>query len=336
MGFPSDGSSDDAKHSNKSNKKRKAKKDKKSSRKKKRDRDSGSEEEGNFQLDQYAQEDVDRLLISLLQLSPLMETELLDVFKQLDSWGIVYLNDLGDIRLRKKLRHLFRALFVAEVEGEQGKGWRKVLTCKISLSKFVKRRCKELRPRLEELSPPVEVRLAEASDGGEEQPVEESRFDAEEAERKAEEAVQRWRAEHAELDGLSECSVPQQASGQQTEPCEGKSGREEWMLVAPAYLRCLATKDGPDAKRMQILQQKKKDDEEAVRVKAIMEEWNKTRKVKSLRELKEEGEFAEGEEAYKRWKRSMEAARNVWGKRAAEQAAEQDFVRTQVQFWDPL
>lgn len=41
--------------------------------------------------------------------------QLLDVFRQLDSWGIVYLNDLRDIRLRKKLRHLFRALFVSEV-----------------------------------------------------------------------------------------------------------------------------------------------------------------------------------------------------------------------------
>lgn len=39
----------------------------------------------------------------------------------------------------------------------------------------------------------------------------------------------------------------------------------------------------------EILQQKKKDDEEAVRVRAIMEEWNKARKAKSLRELKEEG-----------------------------------------------
>ncbi|CDJ46625.1 hypothetical protein, conserved [Eimeria brunetti] len=366
MSFPSEGSSDDGKRSSKGIKKRKAKKDKKSSKKKKRDnKHSGhGEDEDCFQLvgiarpllccclDPYVQEDVDRLLMSLLQLSPQMETELLDVFKQLDSWGVVYLNDLGDIRLRKKLRHLFRALFVGEVEGEKGKGWRKMLTCKMSLCKFVRRRCKELRPRIEELDIPAEVGPSEALEGGEEKAVDEFTFDAEEAARKAEEAVQRWRAEHAELEGLSADSTSQGVSEQQTAPSEAKPGREEWMLVAPAYLRCLAPNGGADARRMlsavdgpleldtpphtsalvavlglgaEILQQKKKDDEEAVRVRAIMEEWNKARKVKSLRELKEEGEFAEGEEAYKRWKRSMEAARNVWGKRAAEQAAEQDF-----------
>ncbi|CDJ58332.1 hypothetical protein, conserved [Eimeria maxima] len=281
--------------------------------------------------EQIDQADVDRLLISLLQLSPQMEPELLDVFKQLDSWGIVYLNDLGDIRLRKKLRHLFRALFVGEVEGEQGKGWRKMLTCKMSLSKLVKRRCKELRPQLEVSNPPADIGPVETSEVKEERLFEELRFDAEAAERKAEEAVQRWRAEHAGLQELSTESVSEGPSEVQQAPSEVKSGREEWMLEAPAYLRCLATKEGPDAKRMQILQQKKKDDEEAVRVRAIMEEWNKARKAKSLRELKEEGEFADGEEAYKRWKRNMEAARNLWGKRAAEQTAEQDFVSSQNQ-----
>ncbi|CDI82618.1 hypothetical protein, conserved [Eimeria praecox] len=290
MDFPSEGGSGDVERSSKCSKKRKAKKDKKASRKKKRDKYSASEEEDNhYQLDQFDQEDVDRLLSSLLQLSPQMETELLDVFKQLDSWGVVYLNDLDDIRLRKKLRHLFRALSVGEVESEQGKGWRKVLTCKMSLSKFVKRRCKELRPRLEVLSPPADVRPCETSERKEEQAAEESRFDAEEAERKAEEAVQRWRAEHDELQRLSAGSVLQGASEQETAPSDAKPKREEWMLVAPAYLRCLAPKDGPDAKRIQMLQQKKKDDEEAIRVRAIMEEWNKTRKIKSLRELKEEG-----------------------------------------------
>lgn len=41
--------------------------------------------------------------------------------------------------------------------------------------------------------------------------------------------------------------------------------------------------------RAEILQQKQKDDEESVRVKAVMEEWNKARKLKSLREMREEG-----------------------------------------------
>ncbi|CDJ65319.1 hypothetical protein, conserved [Eimeria necatrix] len=304
-------------------KKRKAKKERKKSKKKSREKHTKREEE-HSQVDAIDKEDADRLLISLLRLSPQMEKELLDVFEQLDSWGIVYLHDLGDLRLRKKLRHLFRALCVGEVEGEKGKGWRKALTYKNSLSKLVKRRCKELRSQLDMSSFPSELQQPEVHES-EENPAKELAFDAERAERKAEEAVQRWRGEQPQDSGLLPTESTQEELAHQSTVAGGAPRREEWMLEAPAYLRCLATDDKPAAKRMKILQQKKKDDEEAVRVKAVMDEWNKSRKLQSLREMREQGDFAEGEEAYKRWKRSMDAARNVWGKRAAEQAVEQEF-----------
>ncbi|CDJ40533.1 hypothetical protein, conserved [Eimeria tenella] len=307
---------------NRSNK-RKAKKERKKFKKKTREKRTKREEE-HSQVDAIDKEDADRLLISLLQLSPQMEKELLDVFEQLDSWGIVYLHDLGDLRLRKKLRHLFRALCVGEVEGEKGKGWRKALTYKSSLSKLVKRRCKELRSQLDLSSFPSEVQQPEVHES-EENPAKELAFDAERAERKAEEAVQRWRGQQPQDSSLLPTESPQQELAHQSAVNGGAPRREEWMLEAPAYLRCLATEDKPAAKRMKILQQKKKEDEEAVRVKAVMDEWNKSRKLQSLREMREQGDFAEGEEAYKRWKRSMDAARNVWGKRAAEQAVEQEF-----------
>ncbi|OEH79866.1 hypothetical protein cyc_02223 [Cyclospora cayetanensis] len=297
MGHSSGSSSDDELRSG--SKKRKSKKEKKSS-KKKRDKHLERTEDNDSFLDQVDKDDVDRLLLSLLQISPQVEGELVDVFKQLDLKGTVYLQDLGDPRLRKKLRHLFRALLIGEVEGERGKGWRKV---------------------------PAYYALTEKDQETEEQSA---GFDPAKAARKAEEAVQRWREEQAPIEGLSSDSISQKEPLEQKPTASGALAREEWMLEAPAYLRCLAAKDGPDSKRKQILQQKKKDDEEAVRVKAVMEEWNKACKMKSLREMREEGEFAEGEEAYKRWKQSMHVARNVWGKRAADQVAEQEFVIQQV------
>lgn len=94
----------------------------------------------------------------------------------------------------------------------------------MSLAKFVKRRCKELHSRLEMSSSPADVGPPEASEVKEEQCVGELRFDSEKAERKAEEAVQRWRAQHSELHGLSAGSVSEGASAQQTAPAEVKSG----------------------------------------------------------------------------------------------------------------
>ncbi|XP_026192846.1 uncharacterized protein LOC34619105 [Cyclospora cayetanensis] len=324
MGHSSGSSSDDELRSG--SKKRKSKKEKKSS-KKKRDKHLERTEDNDSFLDQVDKDDVDRLLLSLLQISPQVEGELVDVFKQLDLKGTVYLQDLGDPRLRKKLRHLFRALLIGEVEGERGKGWRKVPACKKSLAKFVKRCCKALQPRLGPSNPVFEPLISDYALTEKDQETEEQSagFDPAKAARKAEEAVQRWREEQAPIEGLSSDSISQKEPLEQKPTASGALAREEWMLEAPAYLRCLAAKDGPDSKRKQILQQKKKDDEEAVRVKAVMEEWNKACKMKSLREMREEGEFAEGEEAYKRWKQSMHVARNVWGKRAADQVAEQEF-----------
>ncbi|KAL8453084.1 hypothetical protein Emed_000954 [Eimeria media] len=330
MGHSSDSSSDGG---------RKGKRKKKSKSKEERKRlkkNSSSRAAGDQEHDPFAQvdmEETDRLLLSLLQLSPEIEAELLQVFKQLDSGGVVYLQDLGDPRLRKKLRHLFRALLVGEVEGERGRGWKKLPTFEKPLAKFVKRRCKDLRQRVDITVPshPVQSETPAAPSSEQEAGDSAIEFDMEEAERKANEAVLRWRSEQAADDGEDS---PQRSVGAEApdnaaqSPAAGAPAREEWMLEAPAYLRCLATEDNSGAKkrRSEILRQKKKEDEEAIRVKALMEEWNKARKVKSLQDMrKEAGEFPEGEEAYKRWKRSMDAARNVWGKRAAEQATEQEF-----------
>lgn len=88
-----------------------------------------------------------------------------------------------------------------KVEGEKGKGWRKALTYKNSLSKLVKRRCKELRSQLDMSSFPSELQQPEVHES-EENPAKELAFDAERAERKAEEAVQRWRGEQPQDSGL--------------------------------------------------------------------------------------------------------------------------------------
>ncbi|KAL8428238.1 hypothetical protein Efla_005340 [Eimeria flavescens] len=321
-------SSSDGGHSRrKSNKERRVKKDKKVSQKSSVLR---AEENESDEFAQVDKEEVDRLLLSLLQLSPELEVELLEVFKQLDSWGTVYLQDLGDLRLRKKLRHLFRALIVGEVEGERGKGWRKLPTFKRSLAKFVKRRCKDLRAQVDgsSQSQQLEPSAPATAAGGLQGETPSFAFDAEEVERKANEAVLRWRAENEALyqeaapEGNSSVDAPGITG---PAPPAGAQVREEWMLEAPSYLRCLAPKDDLKSKRRrtEVLRQKKKEDEEAIKVKVLMEEWNRARKVKSLREMRSEaGDFAEGEEAYKRWKGSMDAARNAWGKRAAEQATE--------------
>ena len=99
-----------------------------------------------------------------------------------------------------------------------------MLTCKMSLSKLVKRRCKGLRPQLEVSNPPADIGPVETSEVKEERLFEELRFDAEAAERKAEEAVQRWRAEHAGLQELSTESVSEGPSEVQQAPSEVKSG----------------------------------------------------------------------------------------------------------------
>ncbi|KAL8433192.1 hypothetical protein ACSSS7_004080 [Eimeria intestinalis] len=121
------------------------------------------------------------------------------VFKQLDSGGTVYLQDLGDPRLRKKLRHLFRSLLVGEVDGERGKGWKKLPTFEKPLAKFVKRRCKNLRQRVDAMPPQLPVQSGAPAASLTEQEAGDSvpAFDPEEAERKADEAVLRWRSEEA-------------------------------------------------------------------------------------------------------------------------------------------
>lgn len=84
-----------------------------------------------------------------------------------------------------------------QVEGDRGKGWRKQPAFKASLAKLVKRFCRELRPQLESWSPP-KVDLSEAEpvpDQGHRDPS--SAFDADEAMKKAEEAVRCFRLEKA-------------------------------------------------------------------------------------------------------------------------------------------
>lgn len=310
------------------------------------------------------QEEVERLLLSLLQLSPHLEAEvsspgrqgpvcgwtsrfplpaciashflnaifacrpiqLLKVFKQLDSWGIVYLQDLGDLRLRKKLRHLFRALLIgevrgsivslflpvlclhslfsflvlriplqicsgalwllaaqnvvhadsmwppdrvtltpkiarrqlsrctlegtifmrlAQVEGERGKGWRKVPAFKSSLAKFVKRCCKEVRPRVGASSlPPENQASAATAIEGEQQAGELSFiFDAGEAERKADEAVQRWREQQAVLEGsLPEARLPPEAPGHR--PVSPEEAPAVSALSAVSFIQAMHQGDG--------------------------------------------------------------------------------------------
>lgn len=330
MGRSSTSSSSDEGKGSKSKKRRKVRKEKKASKKSKRDKDSRRKtgEQDDF-LAEVEQEDVERLLLSLLQVSVDVETELLDVFKQLDSFSVVYLQDLADARLRKKLRHLFRALLVDEVQGDHGKGWRKRAGSKFSLVKYVKRLCTELRPQANasRVSPRLPSSETHVSTKGDQDAKQHAVvFDADEAVQRAEEAVQRWREEQpAVCSSSAEGALPTEVPGKRTAPAEGTPAREEWMLEAPAYLRCLATKDECGTKKRQILQQKKLEDEEAIRAKVVMEEWNKARKLKSLREMREEGDFTEGTEAYKRWKQNMDACRNAWGRREAEQTIEREF-----------
>ncbi|KAL8275851.1 hypothetical protein Esti_000414 [Eimeria stiedai] len=329
MGHSSNSSSDGDNYS-KSRKKRKAKAQKKRSKKCSSSRPAGEKEHDAFE--KVDMEETDRLLLSLLQLSPEIEAELLQVFKQLDSGGTVYLQDLGDPRLRKKLRHLFRSLLVEEVEGEHGRGWRKLPTFEEPLAKLLKRRCKDLRQRAHALPPLRQVQYGIPAAPPSEQEAADSvfAFNSEEAERKANEVMLRWRSGEAAAgrEASPQRSLAAEAPGNGAQsPAAGVPVREEWMLEAPAYLRCLAAEDssGVKRRRAEILRQKKKEDEEAIRVKALMEEWNKARELRSLRDMRKDGELPEGEEAYKRWKRSMDAARNVWGKRAAEHACEQEF-----------
>lgn len=102
-----------------------------------------------------------------------------------------------------------------KVEGEKGKGWRKALTYKSSLSKLVKRRCKELRSQLDLSSFPSEVQQPEVHES-EENPAKELAFDAERAERKAEEAVQRWRGQQPQDSSLLPTESPQQELAHQS------------------------------------------------------------------------------------------------------------------------
>ncbi|KAL8456057.1 hypothetical protein Emag_000132 [Eimeria magna] len=196
MGHSSDSSCDGDRTSRK-RKKRKAKEEKRRSKKCSSSRPAGEREHDAFA--QVDMEETDRLLLSLLQLSSEIEAE---VFRQLDSGGTVYLQDLGDPRLRKKLRHLFRALLVGEVEGERGRGWRKLSTSEKPLAKFVKRRCKDLRQRVDDTLRLPHVHSAAPAAPSSEQEAGDSvpEFDPEEAERKANEAVLRWRSERAAAD----------------------------------------------------------------------------------------------------------------------------------------
>ncbi|KEP67413.1 UNVERIFIED_CONTAM: hypothetical protein HHA_224740 [Hammondia hammondi] len=289
----------------------------------------------------YDEFEVRRLLTGLLKKSRFLDTELEGLFSNLDDKQSVFLDGLADATLRKKLRHLFRALRLEEVREDDSVGFKKGKSLSsLSLRRVVRGLCREIKASLP-LPEAEGVVVAAASSPGCARPTENptegdsgdtsGRGSGDTAD--ATETIEGWRTGDVTVAGPAlppgfdaTSHQDEKDSDEDVEFCgpsapegEGaaKRGREEWMLEAPAYLKkTFAT----NSKVEKIMEQKRREDAEAEQMRAAMEEWNRKHRAKSLREMAEAGEVEDSREMYKKWKQAM-LAQNLWGKSAAEQRA---------------
>ncbi|KFH13862.1 hypothetical protein TGMAS_224740 [Toxoplasma gondii MAS] len=334
----SSSSESEKERTNKKATKKSKKKEKKKKKKKKKGKSFGSHlEDAPPPYDEF---EVRRLLTGLLKKSRFLDTELEGLFSNLDDKQSVFLDGLPDATLRKKLRHLFRALRLEEVREDDSVGFKKGKTLSsLSLRRVVRALCREIKASLP--LPEVECVVAAASSPGCARPTENptegdggdtsGRGSGDTAD--ATETIAGWRTGDMTVAGPALPpgfdAAPHQDEKDSDEDVEfcgpsapeaegaAKRAREEWMLEAPAYLKkTFAT----NSKMEKIMEQKRREDAEAEQMRAAMEEWNRKHRAKSLREMAETGEVEDGREMYKKWKQAM-WAQNLWGKSAAEQRA---------------
>nr|CCA30107.1 hypothetical protein, conserved [Neospora caninum Liverpool]CEL71353.1 TPA: hypothetical protein, conserved [Neospora caninum Liverpool] len=341
----------------KKKKEKKEKKEKKGKKKKTKKKQKPSESDLDEASPLHDEFEVRRLVTGLLTKSRSLDTELECLFSNLDDKQHVFLDGLPDAALRKKLRHLFRALGLEEaslrynlywvVREDSSVGFKKAKTlASLSLRRVIRRLCREIKATLPErasLFDPVgdAAGVAEAPAVEASSPVFAACLTADVEERDSqggaadgEETIAGWRTGAAAAasgprrpppDFHEPREAAERDADEEVEFCgpapegesAGKRGREEWMLEAPAYLKkTFAT----NSKLEKIMEQKRREDAEAEKMRAAMEEWNRKHRAKSLREMAESGEVEDGREMYKKWKQAM-WAQNLWGKSAPEQRA---------------
>ncbi|PFH35304.1 hypothetical protein BESB_061910 [Besnoitia besnoiti] len=326
----SDSSSDEDKRKKKRKQGKKSKKKEKKEKKKKKQK-KGKKKKAKKEKEKaeelYDEFEVRRLLTNLLTKSRSLDTELESLFSNLDEKQTVFLDGLPDATLRKKLRHLFRALNLTGVKEEASVGFKKgKALSSLSLRRLVRSLCREIKA---ELPPPTGLPPAAETP----------------PQQLTEEELRRLRrgdspviVDAAELAGAAAPVGPAPPPGREGGQDKGKReacrqrdaersaedaietrkrGREEWMLEAPAYLKKAFT---ANSRMEKMLEQKRREDAEAEQMRAAMEEWNRKHRARSLREMTASGEIKDAQETYKKWKQAM-WAQNLWGKSAAEQRA---------------
>nr|CEL76640.1 TPA: hypothetical protein BN1205_065620 [Toxoplasma gondii VEG] len=308
----SSSSESEKERTNKKATKKSKKKEKKKKKKKKKGKSFGSHlEDAPPPYDEF---EVRRLLTGLLKKSRFLDTELEGLFSNLDDKQSVREDDSVGFKKGKTLSSL-------------------------SLRRVVRALCREIKASLP--LPEVECVVAAASSPGCARPTENptegdggdtsGRGSGDTAD--ATETIAGWRTGDVTVAGPAlppgfdaaphedekDSDEDVEFCGPSAPEAEGaaKRAREEWMLEAPAYLKkTFAT----NSKMEKIMEQKRREDAEAEQMRAAMEEWNRTHRAKSLREMAETGEVEDGREMYKKWKQAM-WAQNLWGKSAAEQRA---------------